>query len=148
VSVKTIYREDWPALFCGVFLLMFAINGIGTRTATIVYRTVKRSEDGYLYWFAVGTALILGTGSLLLFFIIAEGIARDSWALLPCGICLLGMTVDALRSGNAIFSYANVTRSRDPFRYWCAVGVGLTGGIFFLVFFVKQMMWPGASPFR
>lgn len=48
---------------------MFLLNGLrdlGAGTSTLVYREVKRSEDGYLYWWAVGISLALGIAFLVL----------------------------------------------------------------------------------
>lgn len=52
--------HNWILLLVGAYLLIEGLRGLATGSTLLFYRTVKRSEDGYLYWFAVGTGVIVG----------------------------------------------------------------------------------------
>lgn len=60
--------REWILLLGAAVLLFDAVKGLATGSAILFYRTVKRSEDGYLFWWAVVMSVILGTASLVLFF--------------------------------------------------------------------------------
>jgi len=64
-----ITREGWTLLLISVFLLLMTLRGIGTGTATLFFRDVTRSEDGYLYWIAIGMGLVVGTACLVSFIV-------------------------------------------------------------------------------
>jgi len=58
-------RRDWICLFGGPYLIFESIRGLKTGSATLFYRTVTRSEEGYLYWFALTLCALAGIGGLL-----------------------------------------------------------------------------------
>lgn len=60
-------RDNWVVLLLGVYLLFESLRDLGTGSAVLFFRTVKRSEDGYLYWWAIGMELTLGVAGLVLF---------------------------------------------------------------------------------
>lgn len=57
--------RNWIVLFAAGALLFNAANGVATGSAIMFYRTVRRSEDPGLYWFAVVLSVVLGLGGIL-----------------------------------------------------------------------------------
>ena len=52
-------------LVMGLSLTIISLEGIRTGSAILFVRDVTRSEDGYLYWCAIGIGLTFGIGSLV-----------------------------------------------------------------------------------
>lgn len=59
--------RDWILLLVAAGLLYNAVEGMVTGSAILFFRTVKRPEDGYLYWWAVLMSSILGVAALVAF---------------------------------------------------------------------------------
>ena len=58
-------NNNWILLLAAAALLFNAIMGVASGRAILFYRTVNRSEDGFLYWLAVLASGALGIGALL-----------------------------------------------------------------------------------
>jgi hypothetical protein len=56
----------WALLLMVAFLFYNALNGMATGKAILFSRTVRRSEDGYLYWWAVVVSGMLGIAGIVL----------------------------------------------------------------------------------
>ncbi len=65
MEVDSIIGRDWIVLLAAAALLFNAIRGLATGSAILFYRTVTRSEDGFLYWSAVLGSAILGVAAAL-----------------------------------------------------------------------------------
>ena len=139
-------RRNLILLLVGISFLAEAVRGISTGSATLLYRTVTRSGDGYLYWWSIIAGLILGAGSSALFILALSepqySITRTNWFLLLLGIFLLAETIRGIGTGNAILSVRTVTRSKNEYLYWFAISVGLILGIGSLVLFVITLFYP------
>lgn len=61
--------RDWIILLAAAYLLFSAMQGLATGKTTLFYRTVARSEDGYLFWFAVVIPAVLGIAAVLIYFL-------------------------------------------------------------------------------
>lgn len=63
--------NHWFLLLAGAFCLFYVWRGFVTGSTLLVYRTVTRSEDGYLYWWAIamkaaaGAACVLGSVGII-----------------------------------------------------------------------------------
>jgi uncharacterized membrane protein YfbV (UPF0208 family) len=67
VTSKSVMSRDWMFLIASVFLLLSALNGLKTGSMYLLRgRTVTRSEDGSLYWFAIWSSMLFGAGGLLI----------------------------------------------------------------------------------
>ena len=136
-------RENYAVLLLGVLLLLGTVSGMQDGTATLVFRGVKRSEDGYLYWCAIVIEIAGAFVCLAYFVMLAEGITHDHrFIFLIMGVFLTLMSLEGLRTGSATFFYRSVTRSKDGYLYWCAIGIGLTLGIGCLVSSVITLFAP------
>jgi hypothetical protein len=65
-------KVDWAFLIASAFLLLNALNGVKTGTTTLIYRSLKRSEDGALYWFTIWCSVVLGVAGLLIVWRVAQ----------------------------------------------------------------------------
>lgn len=144
--LANINRGDFLLLLVGISLLAGAARGISTGSATLLYRTVTRSEDVYLYWSTISIELILGTGSSTLFILAfsdpRHSITRSNWFLLLLGIFLLGVTIRGIATGSAILSVSTLTRSNNRYQYWFAISVSLILGIASLAMFAITLFDP------
>jgi hypothetical protein len=61
VEAHSLVSRDLALLALSVGLLGFAVNGIKTGSTRMLRgRIVKRSEDGFLFWFSIGLFLAFG----------------------------------------------------------------------------------------
>ncbi len=61
-------RNDWTVLFVAAFVLCYALRSLATGSTILIYRTVKRSEDGLLYWIGVLMALTASIAVIVMVF--------------------------------------------------------------------------------
>jgi hypothetical protein len=65
VTATSAIHSDWVVLIAAAALIFNAAKGWATGNAILFYRTVTRSEDPTLYWFAVIGSAILGIAAVL-----------------------------------------------------------------------------------
>ena len=58
--------RQWLVLLAGVYLLFTAIRGLATGRMILIYRSVNRSEDHFLYWLSFVISIFLGVASILI----------------------------------------------------------------------------------
>ena len=63
--MASVSGRDWIVLLAVAALLFNALRGLATGSAILFYRTVNRSEDGFLYWSAVWGSAVLGIATAL-----------------------------------------------------------------------------------
>ena len=61
--------RNWIVLLAAVALLIEALRGLVTGSTILFYRTVTRSEDGFLYWTAIWSGVVVGIAALLVVFL-------------------------------------------------------------------------------
>lgn len=59
-------RHNWAFLLVSVLLLLESMRGLYTGSTILIFRTVTRRHDGYLYWWAIGMGLIVGIAGLII----------------------------------------------------------------------------------
>lgn len=126
-----IVRENWIFIAGGVFLLVNAFRGLKTRSTTLIYRTVRRSEDESLYWLTIWGSLALGIGAVLAVVATHGAIDRD-WFFLVGSVFFLLSALNELKTGIAFSFSVTVKRSEDAFGYWSAIWFTVllgTGGL-------------------
>ena len=57
--------NNWIVLLAAVALLFNTVRGLTTGSAILFFRTVRRSEDGYLYWLAVWGSAVVSIAAVL-----------------------------------------------------------------------------------
>ena len=68
VSHSDLFHSKWFLLLASAALLFNAWQGLTKAKCYLIYRELKRSENGYLFWYAVGLSATAGVLGLLVFF--------------------------------------------------------------------------------